>query len=90
MDGTTATQTLTLKSTGTDAVTIKSDLRFHRRNRFFHQFLDSLPATLSPGQSITLKVSFHPSVAGTASATISISGPTHSSGVGTVRTQSVS
>ena len=77
-DGTTATQTLTLKSTGTDAVTIKSD---SINGTGFSISSSTLPATLSPGQSITLQVSFHPSVAGTASGTISIS--SNSSGVGT-------
>ena len=80
-DGTTVTQTLTLKSTGTDAVTIKSD---SIGGTGFSISSSTLPATLSPGQSITLQVSFHPSAAGTASGTISISSNSSGGGTSTV------
>ncbi len=80
-DGATATLPLTLKSTGTAPVTIKSD---SITRIGFSISSPTLPATLSPGQSMTVQVSFHPTVASTASGTLSISSNSSSGSTSTV------
>ena len=80
-DGATATLPLTLKSTGTAPVTIKSD---SITGTGFSISSPTLPATLSPGQSMTVQVSFHPTVASTASGTLSISSNSSSGSMSTV------
>ena len=69
-DGTTATLPLTIKSTGTAPVAISSD---SITGTGFSISSPTLPATLTPGQSMTLQVSFHPTVASAASGTLNIS-----------------
>jgi hypothetical protein len=80
-DGTKATLPLTLKSTGTEPVTINSD---SITGTDFSISSATLPKTLSPGQSITLQVSFHPSTARAASGTIKISSNSSSGSTSTV------
>lgn len=75
---TTSTQTLTLKSSGTAPVKITSvalsGISFTESGRV-------LPVPMNPGQSITLQVSFNPTVAGAASGAIHIVSTSYASGL---------
>jgi hypothetical protein len=67
---TVATQSLTLTSSGTAAVTVNSATL---SGAGFSITGTTFPVTLNPGQTATLQVSFDPTVAGAASGTITIS-----------------
>jgi len=69
-DGTTSKQSLTLKSTGTSPVTISSD---SISGTGFSVGAVQFPATLSPGQSLTLTVSFAPNTVGSSSGQLTVS-----------------
>jgi hypothetical protein len=77
----TSMKTLTLTSTGTAAVTINSATL---SGTGFTMSGITFPATLNPGQSLTMQVSFSPTVTGTASGTLSISSNCASGGTATV------
>jgi Abnormal spindle-like microcephaly-assoc'd, ASPM-SPD-2-Hydin len=78
---TTSTQALTLTSSGTSAVTVNS---VTVAGGGFAVSGASFPATLNPGQSVTIQVSFDPTVAGAASGTITVSSNSSSSSTTTV------
>lgn len=63
------TQTLTLTSTGTQAVTVSGAVL---AGSGFTLTGASFPATLNPGQSVTLQVEFLPTVAGAATGQITV------------------
>jgi hypothetical protein len=67
---TASTQSLTLKSTGTSSVTVNSA---SITGSSFTLVASTLPATLNPGQSLTLQVEFKPTVAGSATGQLTIS-----------------
>ena len=67
---TTSTQTLTLTSSGTAPLTVKSATL---TGSGFTMTGGTFPTTLNPGQTLSLQVSFDPTVAGAASGTITIS-----------------
>lgn len=67
---TTSSKTLTLTSSGTAALTINS---VNVAGNGFAISGTALPATLTPGQSVTLQVSFDPTIPGVAAGTITIS-----------------
>ena len=67
---TAATQTLTLRSTGTSPVTVSSAAI---TGAGFTIVAQSFPITLNPTQSVTLQVQFDPTTTGTASGQITIS-----------------
>ena len=67
---TTSTLALTLTSSGTGAVTINSATI---SGAGFSMTGGTFPATLNPGQTLSLQVSFKPTVAGAASGTVAIS-----------------
>ena len=67
---TTSTQTLTLTSSGTAALTVNA---VSLAGTGFAISGATFPALLNPGQTVTLQVSFDPTVAGAASGTITIS-----------------
>jgi hypothetical protein len=66
----TSSQTLTLTSSGTAAVTVNSATL---SGAGFTMSGATFPATLNPGQSLSLQVTFSPTVAGSASGSITIS-----------------
>ncbi len=66
----TMTQSITLTSSGTGPVTVNS---VGVSGTGFSIAGVSVPATLNPGQTLTIQVSFDPTVAGAASGTITIS-----------------
>ena len=80
-DGTTSQQSLTLKSTGTSPVTISSD---SISGTGFSVGAVTLPATLSPGQSLTLTVSFAPKTVGSSSGQLTVSSNSSSGSTMTV------
>jgi hypothetical protein len=65
-----ATQSLTLTSSGTSAVTVSSA---SISGAAFSLVGASLPATLNPGQSMTLQVQFKPAATGSATGSLTIS-----------------
>jgi hypothetical protein len=65
-----ATQTVTLKSTGTSAVTVNSAAV---TGSGFTVSGSAFPVTLSPGQSVSLSVQFNPKSTGSASGQLTIS-----------------
>jgi hypothetical protein len=67
---TTTTQSLTLTSSGTSPVTVNSA---STTGSSFAMVADSFPATLNPGQSLTLQVQFKPTLAGSATGQLTIS-----------------
>jgi hypothetical protein len=67
-DGSAATQSLTLTSTGTSAVTVSSDGIIGTG----FSVSGGLPATLSPKQSLALNVQFMPTTAGSATGTLTV------------------
>jgi hypothetical protein len=67
---TTSTKTLTLTSSGTAPLTVNS---VAVAGGGFSMSGVTFPLTLKPGQSVTLQVSFNPTLAGAASGTITIS-----------------
>ncbi len=77
---TSAAQSLTLRSTGTASVTVNS---VTITGAGFALVGSPLPATLSPGQSITLQVQFSPTATGAATGQITINS-TSSAGAATV------
>jgi hypothetical protein len=78
---TTSTQTLTLTSSGTAAVTVNSATL---SGAGFTMSGAAFPATLNPGASISLQVNFKPTVAGSASGSITISSNSNTGGTATV------
>lgn len=68
-DGTTKTLTLTAKSSGTSPVTLSSDTI---AGTGFSRTSSTLPATLSPGQSVAFNVDFSPKTAGADSGTLTL------------------
>jgi hypothetical protein len=78
---TTSTRTLTLTSAGTAPVTVSA---LTAAGAGFAISGATLPATLNPGQSLTLQVSFVPTVAGAASGTITVSSNSSTASVATV------
>jgi hypothetical protein len=66
-----ATQSLTLTSSGTSPVTVNSA---SISGTAFSLVGASLPATLNPGQSMTLQVQFKPAATGSATGNLAISG----------------
>jgi hypothetical protein len=67
---TATTQSLTLTSSGTSPVTVNSA---STTGSSFAMVAGSFPATLNPGQSLTLQVQFKPTVAGSATGQLTIS-----------------
>jgi hypothetical protein len=65
-----STQTLTLTSTGTGSITIES---LTVAGAGFTLAAPSVPITLAPGQAVSIKVGFDPTVAGAATGSVSIS-----------------
>ena len=78
---TASTKTLTLSSTGTAAVTISSVALSASE---FAISGSTFPVTLNPGQSVTLQVSFYPTVTGAANGAITISCDSLAGGSATV------
>ena len=78
---TTSTRILTLTSSGTAALTVNS---VKLVGTGFTIAGANFPATLNPGQSVTVQVSFDPTVAGAASGTITISSNSSSGSTSTV------
>jgi citrate lyase synthetase len=78
---TTSTRTLTLTSSGTAALRVNS---VTPAGAGFALSGATFPATLNPGQSVVLQVSFDPTVAGAASGTIAISSNSSSGATSTV------
>ncbi len=78
---TTSTQTLTMTSSGTAAVTVNSATL---SGTGFTLSGATFPATLNPGASITLQVNFKPTIAGSASGSITISSNSNTGGTSTV------
>jgi hypothetical protein len=78
---TTSTKTLTLTSSGTAALKVHS---VTLAGAGFALSGATFPVTLNPGQSMTLQVSFDPTVAGVAGATITISSDSSSGAISTV------
>jgi hypothetical protein len=74
---TTSTQMLTVQSSGTAPVTISS---VASPGASFTMSGPVFPVTMNPGQSITLQVSFNPTVAGAASGKIHIYSDSYASG----------
>ncbi len=74
---TATTQSLTLSSTGTSAVTINSANIY---GGSFSLVGGVFPVTLNPGQSMTLRVQFKPAATGSASGKLAISSNASSSG----------
>jgi len=68
-DGSSKSLTLTLSSTGTSAVTVSSA---SITGTGFSLPTTGLPATLAPGQSLTLSVNFAPTTAGAVTGTLTI------------------
>jgi hypothetical protein len=68
-DGTNRTLTLTAKSTGTSPVSLSSD---SIAGTGFSIVSNVVPATLAPGQSVTIQVEFAPKTAGTDTGTLTI------------------
>ncbi|HET6208486.1 MAG TPA: choice-of-anchor D domain-containing protein, partial [Terracidiphilus sp.] len=78
---TTATKTLTMTSSGTSALVVHSVMV---AGTGFAISGASFPATLNPGQSLTLQVRFDPTATGAASGTITVSSNSSSGGTSTV------
>jgi hypothetical protein len=78
---TTSTQSLKLSSSGTAAVTINSAAL---SGTGFTMSGAAFPATLNPGQSLSLQVSFTPTVTGAVSGTITVSSNSANGGTATV------
>ncbi len=78
---TTSTQILTLSSSGTAPVTINSAAL---SGTGFTMSGAACPATLNPGQSLSLQVSFAPTVTGAVSGTITVSSNSTNGGTATV------
>jgi hypothetical protein len=76
-----ATQTLTLSSTGSTAVTISSAVL---AGTSFKMSGPTLPMTLTPGQTTTLGVQFDPTVVGAASGTLTVSSTSAGNGTASV------
>jgi hypothetical protein len=76
-----ATQTLTLSSTGSASVTVKSAAI---SGAGFTLSGPTLPVTLATGQAVTLGVEFDPTVVGAASGTLTVNSTSSSNGKATV------
>jgi hypothetical protein len=76
-----ATQTLTLSSTGSASLTVKSAAISGAGYKLSGS---TLPVTLATGQTATLGVEFDPTVAGAASGTLTVSSTSSSNGTATV------
>ena len=76
-----STKTLTLTSSGTAAVTVNS---VTLTGTGFSMTGATFPTTLSPGQTLTLQVTFSPTAPGSASGTITISSNSSTGGSSTV------
>ena len=74
---TTATQTVTVTSTGTGSTLVNPTLGGANANQY--TLGSDCPASLAPGASCTLTLTFHPTVRANANASITVTGPTVSS-----------